>query len=61
MDASIRFSTFQTFSVWISALPCRHFELTAQELGLSGSWLVKQVEIEIPDERMEYEVTWSTE
>ncbi len=38
-----------------------HFELTALELGLKGSWLVKQVDIEIPDERMEYKVTWSKE
>jgi len=38
-----------------------HFELTARELDLTGSWLVKQVDIKIPDERIEYIVTWSGE
>jgi len=38
-----------------------HFELTAQELGLKGSWLVKQVDVEIPTENIEYKVTWSEE
>ena len=36
-----------------------HFKLTAQELGLTGSWLVKQVDIMIPGDMIEYVVTWS--
>ncbi|HCC78162.1 MAG: hypothetical protein A2X25_04845 [Chloroflexi bacterium GWB2_49_20] len=35
-----------------------HFELTARELGLTGHWLVKQVNIEIPGDQIEYIVTW---
>ena len=36
-----------------------HFELTAQELGLKGSWHVNQYDKEIPGENLEYKVTWS--
>ena len=38
-----------------------HFELTALELGLKGSWLVKQVDIDIPRAGIEYVVTWREE
>jgi nitroreductase len=38
-----------------------HFELTAQELDLTGRWLVKQVDIDIPNEGIEYVVTWCEE
>lgn len=35
-----------------------HFELTAQELGLSGKWLTQKVDIEIPESGVNYVVTW---
>lgn len=35
-----------------------HFELTTQELGLSGKWLVNPGISEIPGEGLEYLVTW---
>ena len=38
-----------------------HFELTAQELGLKGSWHVKRFDKDIPVENLEYKVTWSEE
>jgi len=37
-----------------------HFELTANELGLSGEWTVDEPEIEKPDEAIEYTVSWKT-
>jgi len=38
-----------------------HFELTARELDLKGRWLVKQVDIEIPNNGIEYVVSWCEE
>jgi len=38
-----------------------HFELTARELGIEGSWHIKPVDIIIPAEMIEYKVTWSGE
>jgi nitroreductase len=35
-----------------------HFELTARELGLDGSWRVHDPELELPDEHTEYTVSW---
>jgi len=35
-----------------------HFELTAQELGLSGGWEVDEPGIQKPDELTEYVVSW---
>jgi hypothetical protein len=38
-----------------------HFELTAREAGLKGEWVVKEPEIEKPDELTEYSVSWVSE
>ena len=35
-----------------------HFELTATETGLSGSWAIRDPGIELPDELTQYSVTW---
>jgi len=35
-----------------------HFELTATEVGLSGTWAINDPGIELPDELTEYSVTW---
>ena len=35
-----------------------HFELTAQELGLPGKWIIAEPPIEKPDELTEYTVSW---
>ena len=35
-----------------------HFELTAQELGLPGKWIVAEPPTEKPDELTEYTVSW---
>jgi hypothetical protein len=36
-----------------------HFELTANELGLAGTWQVNEPAIEKPDEMTEYVASWS--
>jgi len=36
-----------------------HFELTAQELGLKGKWLVQEPEIDKPDSLTEYVASWA--
>jgi len=38
-----------------------HFQLTAEELGLRGKWLVREPAIEKPDATAEYVVTWMDE
>jgi nitroreductase len=35
-----------------------HFDLTAQEMGLTGRWVVSEPSIEKPDQSTEYVVTW---
>jgi hypothetical protein len=35
-----------------------HFELTANELGLAGSWQLRDPDLEVPDDLTEYIVTW---
>jgi nitroreductase len=35
-----------------------HFELTALELGLTGSWVIRDPQIELPDAFTEYTVSW---
>ncbi len=35
-----------------------HFELTANELGLKGKWVVKEPQIDKPDRMIEYIVSW---
>jgi len=35
-----------------------HFELTASELGLRGTWVIGEPEIEKPDKTTEYTVSW---
>jgi nitroreductase len=35
-----------------------HFELTARELGLAGSWQIEEPVIAVTDPRAEYVVTW---
>jgi len=35
-----------------------HFELTADELGLSGTWQLDEPRVERPDERTEYIASW---
>lgn len=35
-----------------------HFELTANELGIKGKWVVNEPAIEKPDNLMEYTVSW---
>jgi hypothetical protein len=35
-----------------------HFELTANECGLKGKWVVKEPHIEKPDRLTEYSVSW---
>jgi hypothetical protein len=35
-----------------------HFELTARELGLPGTWAVRPPAIENPGDLTEYTVTW---
>jgi nitroreductase len=35
-----------------------HFELTAKELGLKGTWTVREPKIEKPDSLTEYTVSW---
>ncbi len=35
-----------------------HFQLTANELSLSGKWVVQEPEIEKPDKLTEYTVSW---
>jgi hypothetical protein len=38
-----------------------HFELTAEELGLAGTWTVADPGIAIPDDLTSYRVTWRGE
>ena len=38
-----------------------HFELTAQEVGLTGTWAIQDPGIELPDELTQYSVTWREE
>ena len=35
-----------------------HFEMTALELGLTGSWVVQEPQLELPDAFTEYTVSW---
>jgi hypothetical protein len=35
-----------------------HFELTAVELGIKGTWVIREPEIEKPDKMTEYTVSW---
>ncbi len=35
-----------------------HFEMSARELNLSGSWKIEEPEISLPNELFEYTVTW---
>jgi hypothetical protein len=35
-----------------------HFELTANERGLKGNWVVKDPQIDKPDRMIEYTVSW---
>ena len=35
-----------------------HFELTAGELGIKGTWVIKEPKIEKPDRMTEYTVSW---
>ena len=35
-----------------------HFEMTAIELGLTGSWVFQEPEIKLPDAHTEYTVSW---
>ncbi len=35
-----------------------HFELTARETGLNGSWVVSDPRIQVPDAHTEYTVSW---
>ena len=37
-----------------------HFELSARENGLHGSWVQEDPHIDLPDENIEYTVTWLT-
>ena len=36
-----------------------HFELTAKELGLKGTWVIQEPKIEKPDRLTEYTVSWA--
>jgi hypothetical protein len=36
-----------------------HFELTANELGLKGKWVIQEPKIEKPDRLTEYTVSWT--
>ena len=36
-----------------------HFELTANELGLKGTWVIQEPKIEKPDRLTEYTVSWA--
>lgn len=38
-----------------------HFELASKELNYKGRWAVKNPSIKVPDEQMEYIVSWETE
>jgi len=38
-----------------------HFELTAGELGLKGTWAVREPDIEKPDSATEYTASWMAE
>ena len=38
-----------------------HFQLTARELGLPGRWVVMEPDLKIPNQLVEYTVTWSEE
>jgi nitroreductase len=38
-----------------------HFELTARELGLDGSWVKQEPQIELPDDHTEYTVSWAAQ
>ena len=38
-----------------------HFELTAEEFGLKGSWQLMDHKIIIPDNQVEYSISWKTE
>jgi nitroreductase len=38
-----------------------HFELTAEELGLKGSWQLMDHKIMIPDNQVEYTISWRAE
>jgi len=38
-----------------------HFELTATEIGLRGTWAIQDPGIELPDELTQYSVTWREE
>ena len=35
-----------------------HFELTAAETGLAGGWQIRDPQIELPDENIEYTISW---
>jgi hypothetical protein len=35
-----------------------HFELTTRELGLHGQWIIKEPGIAVPNNGMEYTITW---
>jgi len=35
-----------------------HFEMTAIELELTGSWVIRDPQIELPDAHTEYTVSW---
>jgi len=35
-----------------------HFELTAREQGISGSWIVNDPDIDMPEKPLEYTVSW---
>jgi hypothetical protein len=35
-----------------------HFQLTAEELGLNGTWIIEDPKIKIVDSQVEYTVTW---
>lgn len=35
-----------------------HFELTAQELGLQGKWAIVEHGLDLPDEQIEYSISW---
>jgi nitroreductase len=35
-----------------------HFELTAREAGIEGTWIVEDPGLQLPDENIEYTVSW---
>jgi hypothetical protein len=37
-----------------------HFELTADELGVKGTWVIREPKIERPDRMTEYTVSWES-